>query len=472
MEDFIHHQVPFILAEQATLRQIEKIINQSGKTLSNYNLLVVDKFIDFNLENLNDNVQQSIDEANRMRPLLNVNQLNVSNAVLAALNEQPSVENQHSRLFFMDGPAGSGKMFTYNYLVAETISRGFKSATAAWTGIAATLLTNGSTLHVSLFLLDETSMIPKHALNAIDRLLKDVCNNNFPFGGKVILFGGDFRQILPVVKRGQPAEIVESCIKCSLQWRWVQKFTLTENMRLHDGEREFSQWLLKLGSGTMPVKEEDPFKGYFWRFLADQNDYSKRVILTPTNVDSLSINEEVLECLLGEVKIYLSADQIDTDDLNERNNFPVEFLNSLTPSGMPPHCLKLKIGCVIMLLRNLDLKAGLCNGTRMEVSALQNNYIDAEVLTGVSGGKRVFVPRIQLAPSDSNLPFVLKRRQFPVRLAYSMTNNKSQGQTFDRVGVYLKKPCFSHGQLYVACSRTRAFIVCFSKLINLSFKVW
>ncbi|XP_065679007.1 ATP-dependent DNA helicase pif1-like [Hydra vulgaris] len=378
----------------------------------------------------------------------------------------------------MDGPAGSGKTFTYNYLIAETINRGFKSTTAAWAGIAATLLTNGSTLHglfkhpvpildnstcnvtpyskhghflrqVNLFLLDETSLIPNYALNAIDRLLKDVCNNNFPFGGKVILFGGDFKQILPVVKRGQPAEIVESCIKCYLQWQRVQKFALTENMRVHDGEGEFSQWLLKLGSGTIPVKEEDPFKGCIEiphqciirenDFIVDkifgdaeQNDYSQPVILTPTNVDSLSINEEVLECLPGEVKIYVSGDQIETDNLNERNNFPVEFLNSLTPSGMPRHCLKYKTGCVIMLLRNLDLKAGLCNGTRIIVCALLNNYIDAEVLTGVSGGKRVFIPRIQLAPSDSNLLFVLKRRQFLVRLAYSITINKTQGQTFDR----------------------------------------
>ncbi|XP_065671771.1 uncharacterized protein LOC136089647 [Hydra vulgaris] len=140
-------------------------------------------------------------------------------------------ENQHSRLFFRDKPAGSGKTFICNYLITETISRDFKSVTAAWTDIAATLLTNIATLHslfklpvpmmnkstcnvtpnsihghflrqVSLFLLDETSMIPKHALNAIDRLLKDVSNNNFPFGGKVILFGGDFKQNLPVVKRG------------------------------------------------------------------------------------------------------------------------------------------------------------------------------------------------------------------------------------------------------------------------------
>nr|XP_047141262.1 uncharacterized protein LOC124816209 [Hydra vulgaris] len=144
---FIHRQVPFILAEQTTLCQIEKNINQSGKTLSDYNLPVVDEFINFNLENLNDNVQQSIDEANRMRQLLNINQLIESNDVLAALNEQTSVENQHLRLFFMDGPAGSGKTFTNNYLIAQTSSRGVKSATAAWTGIAATLLTNGTTLH-------------------------------------------------------------------------------------------------------------------------------------------------------------------------------------------------------------------------------------------------------------------------------------------------------------------------------------
>ena len=148
MEDFIHRSVPLLIAEQATLHQIEKIINQSGKTLADYNLPVIDEFIGFNLENFDENVQQSIDEANQVRLLLNVNQLNVCKAILAALNEQPSVENQYSRLFFMDGPAGSGKTFTYNYLISETISRGFKSATAAWTGIAATLLTNGSTLHV------------------------------------------------------------------------------------------------------------------------------------------------------------------------------------------------------------------------------------------------------------------------------------------------------------------------------------
>ena len=69
--------------------------------------------------------------------------------------------------------------------------------------------------------------------------------------------------------------------------------------------------------------------------------------------------------------------------------------------------------------------------------------------------KEVLIPKLKLAPSDANLPFVLQRIQFPIRLAYSMTINKSQGQTFDHVGIFLEEPVFSHGQLYVAFSRSR-----------------
>jgi ATP-dependent DNA helicase PIF1 len=131
-------------------------------------------------------------------------------------------------------------------------------------------------------------------------------------------------------------------------------------------------------------------------------------------------------------------------------------LNTLTPSGTPPHQLVLKKGVPIILLRNLNPAEGLCNGTRLIVIKCTKHLIDAEILTGSHRGTRVFIPRIRIAPSDSDLPFQLIRRQFPVRLAFAMSINKAQGQTIPFMGLYLPDPVFTHGQLYVALSRVQS----------------
>ena len=109
----------------------------------------------------------------------------------------------------------------------------------------------------NIFIFDEASMIPKHAIEAIDRMLRDITNSNVPFAGKVILLGGDFRQTLPVVKRARPAEVIEVCLKSSYIWPLVQIFHLVANMRAGEGERDFSEFLLELGSGQLPVKQTE-----------------------------------------------------------------------------------------------------------------------------------------------------------------------------------------------------------------------
>lgn len=108
-----------------------------------------------------------------------------------------------------------------------------------------------------------------------------------------------------------------------------------------------------------------------------------------------------------------------------------------------------------MLLRNLDVSEGLCNGTRLIVTELCNNIIKARIITGEESGKEVHIPRITLDSSKGQLGCTMQRHQFPVRPAFAMTVHKAQGQTFEFVGVDLRTSVFMHGMLYVVFSRVK-----------------
>ena len=107
-----------------------------------------------------------------------------------------------------------------------------------------------------------------------------------------------------------------------------------------------------------------------------------------------------------------------------------------------------------MLLRNLDAANGHVNGARYIVLNMTSKIIYARLATpGVHKGKTIMIPRILSHPKDRTIPFEMERKQFPIKICFGITSNKSQGQTLEKVGINLTQDFFSHGQLYVALSR-------------------
>jgi hypothetical protein len=356
-------------------------------------------------------------------------------------------------------------------------------------------------------LIDEISMVNKWALTAIDNMFKDFMQNNLPFGGKVVVVGGDFLQLLPVLEHSDEQMQIDACAIYSPLWTLFHAFKLIQNKRVNNDSREkaqFLEWLMQVGNGTLhrnknkeitlrenirvstnlaydiycttpsasasssslsssssssspyasaPLPSPSPLS--LGQLSANLNslkprDLMSRVILTTTNAQADSINQTVLSLLDGTPKTYLSLDKFMHSNPNNPI-LPPSILNNINEGTFPAHSITLKPNAVIILLRNIDIQGGLCNGTRLQIVNTDENLLNCIILTGKHFGKEALIPRMNIPYDKGGIRFT--RLQFPVRLCYAMTIHKCQGQTFHRVGIDFTGSIFTHGLLYVALSR-------------------
>ncbi|GJW89246.1 ATP-dependent DNA helicase PIF1-like protein [Tanacetum coccineum] len=300
-------------------------------------------------------------------------------------------------MFFVYGCGGTGKTYLYKTMSAVLRSEGRIVLNFASSGIAALLLECGRTSHsrfaipinivedsmchipadsdladlirqAKLIIWDEAPMIQSYCYEGFDRTLRDICRfvNSEPsdrvFGGKVVLFGGDFRQILHVIPNASRNEVVHSIINSSYLWEYFKVMNLTVNMRLASGSTEsekkeiqdFVDWILDIGNGKIGGKNEGE--------STDLVFFQERAIPAPTHEMVNMINERMLDFLPRDEKMYESSDSVslaDTDMNSDESIYTTDFLNGLRMSGLLQHAIKLKIGTAVMLMRNIDQKARL-----------------------------------------------------------------------------------------------------------------
>ena len=491
------------ISHQMAYSCINDLLNKEGKSLADFPTMEQSVPIITSMDNnLHEGLQNESEIGARQYSQLNNEQKIIVDEVLnAARNES---ENQFgTKCIFVKGQGGSGKTFLYETIYHILKSENINVSSMAYTGIASILLPKGKTVHktfglqvplfydsssnitaesketqilreTKVFIWDEAPMAPRHALEIVDRTLKSIMNNDLPFGGKIMVLGGDFRQLLPMRVNGTRAETVNLSIKNSVLWKNFTTFELKTNMRVLPEELEFAKFLIDVGDGILNdqndcieipehciIPENECIVREIFGKLIEQKKFdemSQCAILSARNIDVDEINEQVTNLLDASTeRIYSGIDSTQNCDNGEMNEVLLpEYLNSLNPSSLPPHKLRLRKYCIVMLIRNISINEGLCNGTRLQVIDFSNHLLKCKVLTGDNRGSIVFLNRITLY-SENEYPFSFSRRQFPVKLAFAMTINKAQGQTFRKIGIDLRRDVFSHGHLYVALSRVRSW---------------
>ena len=416
-------------------------------------------------------------ERDRLVAMLNVEQRTGYDTVMAAIGSQRACN-----IFAVLSSAGCGKTVFANAVASTVRASGSTAVCVAASALAAMLLLGGTTAHsrfhipipandgticcfsvddknllrsADVILYDECSMVHHDVADTLERSLRDLMGDPRPFGGKVIVFMGDFKQLLPVVRYGRGQE--HTMQVCSW-WRDVTRLRFTQNWRAIS-DPIFAAFLESVGSGELPevvvpeqsrVADVDSLISIVY---GDSATIMKHQILALTLETASTVNTACLRKWPGVLDERFASDTY--VDCRDPDSFPHEYIESLAMPGAPPFALGLKIGAKYMCIRNIDVSRGLANGTMMQLLQVGQRFLQFRLTSGShAGAVELLIPIVfHITSEASGLPFAVERRQFPVIPAFCLSVHKAQGQSLDFVGLIFETDPFAHGQLYVALSR-------------------
>ncbi len=471
----------------AAILAIEECMAELGKTLTTFGfVLPTNGIITSNRRRHHSRLSSYVSLANaelerdRLLRLFTAEQHSALEAILASISGP-----NHCNVFALLASAGCGKTVFANGLAWTLRCRHLSVVTVAASALAAMLLSGGSTAHshlhipipaneytmcslslderrtlraASVIIYDECSMVHRDIADTVDRSLRDVMDDQRPFGGKTVVFMGDFKQLLPVVRHGKGHDFTMQ--RCSW-WQHVRFLKFTINWRAVRFP-EFSSFLEDVGHGRVDqvcVPSDRIVNSYVELIAAVYGDHfaHDHQILALTLETCAEINKLCIDKLPGQLIECPAADVY--VDCATPDDFPQDYVESVHMNGAPPYMLSLKIGARYMCIRNLNAKRGLINGTMLQLLALGSRYIQCRVISGPAAGSVELLLKcvFTILPEASGLPFTLTRRQYPIIPAYCLSVHKAQGQTLKLCGVVFESDPFTHGQLYVALSRVASW---------------
>lgn len=392
---------------------------------------------------------------------------------------------KEGRNIFITGGAGTGKSFNMGKLIKFFEENDIEVARLAMTGMASLQMVGGETVHscfktgvisdpelyysvvtnqmfiretadrlriLDAIIIDEVSMMRSDFLELLNEILRYVMNSEKPFGGKQVIFSGDFMQLPPVVKGGEEDEKIKDCFWAFESEVWkalnLKIIYLTEIKRQDDVKFANALNMVRAGAVNQAVSEYF-FKTHKHKFP----DGIEPVKLLSTNKEVDASNFSRLQTIEAEEEYYKA-------DIWAKNEY---LKKKILQDVVAPEHLRLRKGCQVMLLKNS--KGSYVNGSMGEYVGKHSMIKDGKSIECLAvrlfdGNRLVYVERAEWTIekhkkggfSDVEARFL----QFPVKLGYAITIHKSQGMSIDFLEVNLGK-CFADGMAYVALSRARKY---------------